>query len=725
MTQINENPYIGPRTFTRQDSYRFFGREHEARELLSLVISERLVLFYAQSGAGKSSLINARLIPNLPQAGFAVLPLGRVSGQLPAGVEQVSNIFAFNLILSLDQSERNPARFAQMSLPDFLARLVRDEAERYTYQTEIEEAYTAAPHVLLIDQFEEIITTHPTRWPEREAFFRQLDQAMNADPLLWVVLSLREDYLAALEAYAPLLTGKMRARFYMQRMAYPAALEAIKKPAEQAGRPFAPGVAESLVDNLRQIQAQNPSLLAESPKNNLGGQRSAVGGRSLGQFVEPVQLQVVCYRLWENLLAKDPSNPVPKLSLGTGLENPLDSGAEITQADLQAIGNVDKALAEFYEQAIARVALETGVSEIEVRDWFERQLITEAGTRGSVYRGAEKTGGLSTRAADLLVNQFLLRTENRAGGIWYELGHDRFIEPIQQANRAWRWQQPLLQMAQSWLDSGRSESKLLTGPALSEALASNRPGLGALVEDFLAASQAAQQAREAAIRAEQEAQRQSELEQARALAQAQTKAAQRLRWVVVALALMVFILMGLVGMTVYAMLQRQEVSVSHETITTSLPVDGRLYVAVASDGRTVNVTDTARNQLIYSLTGATAPVTKVSLSPNLAYLAASDRNGATLVWNLSTGGFITQLSQHAGPVRYVVFSPDSRLMATGGDDGTTKIWDTSTWQIVSTLVSGSGSIISVAFWEDTSRVVTASTDGTYSMWDPWTGEKIQ
>ena len=50
-----ENPYVGPRTFTQAESTVFFGREREARELLSLVISQRLVLFYAQSGAGKSS----------------------------------------------------------------------------------------------------------------------------------------------------------------------------------------------------------------------------------------------------------------------------------------------------------------------------------------------------------------------------------------------------------------------------------------------------------------------------------------------------------------------------------------------------------------------------------------------------------------------------------------------------------------------------------------------
>ena len=59
--------------------------------------------------------------------------------------------------------------------------------------------------LLIIDQFEEIITSHPDRWHERENFFRQLNQALLDDPNLWVVLTLREDYIAALDPYAPLL----------------------------------------------------------------------------------------------------------------------------------------------------------------------------------------------------------------------------------------------------------------------------------------------------------------------------------------------------------------------------------------------------------------------------------------------------------------------------------------------------------------------------------------
>ena len=74
---------------------------------------------------------------------------------------------------------------------------------------------------------------------------------------------------------------------------------------------------------------------------------------------------------------------------------------------------------------------------MRIRTWFEHELITEAATRGTVYRGEWDSGGLPNQVADLLVSHYLLRTEVRAGGTWYELTHDRFIEPIRRSNAGW------------------------------------------------------------------------------------------------------------------------------------------------------------------------------------------------------------------------------------------------------------------------------------------------
>src|SRR5512134_764181 len=98
MNSLPDNPYVGPRSFRREEASKFYGRENEARDLLSLVISEQLVLFYAESGAGKSSLINTSLIPGLEERRFEVLPVGRVSSAFTDS-GNVDNIYIFNLMI--------------------------------------------------------------------------------------------------------------------------------------------------------------------------------------------------------------------------------------------------------------------------------------------------------------------------------------------------------------------------------------------------------------------------------------------------------------------------------------------------------------------------------------------------------------------------------------------------------------------------------------------------
>src|SRR5437868_5652708 len=96
-------PYVGPVPFGTKEKDFFFGRDEEAEFLLSRAISERIVLFYAQSGAGKSSLVNAKLVPRLKDKGYRVLPVARVGGDPPADVpaDKIENIFVFNTLLSL------------------------------------------------------------------------------------------------------------------------------------------------------------------------------------------------------------------------------------------------------------------------------------------------------------------------------------------------------------------------------------------------------------------------------------------------------------------------------------------------------------------------------------------------------------------------------------------------------------------------------------------------
>lgn len=446
------NPYVGPRTFRRQDADRFFGREREARELLSFIRAKRLVLFYAQSGAGKSSLINARIIPALEQEGYEVLPVGRVSGSLSASARG-GNVFVHNLAASLDEEGADPKRFQSLSLADFLLNLSQVDGS-YGYHPDapppapelLERGEISLHRVLIIDQFEEILTTNLQAWQQRAAFFDQLAAAMAADPFLRVVLVMREDHVAGLDPFGHRLPTGLRTRYYMERMKQSQALAAVTRPAQAFGRPFAPGVAEKLVDNLRAIQTGQ-----EEPSS-----------ATLGEYVEPVQLQVVCFQLWAQL-GEETGNEIGEVDLLR-----LTGGRPLSTF-------VTQALSDFYERVLQEVLATpqvqaAGVSERALRHWFSQNLITEAGTRGFVHQGATHTAGMPNVVLQMLRDKFLIRAEARAGSVWYELIHDRFVEPIREANLRWLadYDNPLARATEAWLNAGRDPEKLASAALLRQ-----------------------------------------------------------------------------------------------------------------------------------------------------------------------------------------------------------------------------------------------------------------
>ncbi len=62
--------YPGLRPFRADEKDVFYGRDVEARELTDLVRAERSIVLFSKSGLGKSSLLNARVCPQLIAYGF-------------------------------------------------------------------------------------------------------------------------------------------------------------------------------------------------------------------------------------------------------------------------------------------------------------------------------------------------------------------------------------------------------------------------------------------------------------------------------------------------------------------------------------------------------------------------------------------------------------------------------------------------------------------------------
>jgi hypothetical protein len=166
-----------------------------------------------------------------------------------------------------------------------------------------------------------------------------------------------------------LLPNRLRVRYRLTYMdAAKRRWRLCKQPVALAKRPIA--------------NRASPQNLVNNSAPDDDGADAANEAPKLGETIEPVQLQVVCMQLWDNLRDRP--------------------GATITAADVESLARgaglgefVNHALASFYEQTLAAVALAgTGVSEREMRDWFSHTLITRDGTRNLLYQSERETGGL-------------------------------------------------------------------------------------------------------------------------------------------------------------------------------------------------------------------------------------------------------------------------------------------------------------------------------------------
>ena len=389
----SDAPYPGPRPFETGQEALFFGRETETANIASLVIARRTVVIYSESGAGKSSLLRAGLIPALRAREVEVLlPIGRVRAPAEgtASPPPDGNIYVHNLlrVMASNSPERSPADDSK-SIAEYLRRIphgLSAEGEPLL-------------RVLVVDQFEELFTTHPDRWPDRGGFLGQIQEALDADPLLRVVFAMRGDYIARLQSLSTVVDDGLRCRVQLERLRESAALDAVRGPLQTTRRSFDPGVAESLVQSLLHITVEGPDGTTQSVP---------------GEFVEPVQLQIVCEGLWNSL----PPNV-----------------ERITKTHVDTYGKVGQALARFYRDAIEATVIRTSVDEVALRSWFDRQLITPAGTRGTVFRGQRETAGIPNDSVEMLEDLHIIRSEMRSGSRWYELSHDLFIRAVESDNR--------------------------------------------------------------------------------------------------------------------------------------------------------------------------------------------------------------------------------------------------------------------------------------------------
>jgi WD40 repeat protein len=431
--KIEKNPFVGPRSF--QTGERLYGRARESVELVDLLIAERIVLLYSPSGAGKSSLINAVVLPAMQKEGFMLGPVLRVNMEPPADCTSTPgfNRYSYSLMRSLEdslpeQEQRSAGELAGMSLEQYLSDYrSRASAQLVNYAEK-------GSLLLVIDQFEEVLRINAADQPAKQAFFEQLGSLLRHDRSLWALIALREDYLAAIQPYTRPIPNRLSVAYRLDFLDAVAAIDAIQGPCKDSGVAFEDAAAKQLVENLRRIRVQKADGSTEEQS---------------GPYVEPVQLQVVCHRLWEKASEKK----------------------VVTVEDVSRAGNIDDALSDYYSEHVAETAAASGVGERQIREWFDRKLITPYAIRSQVLMEPESSSGLPNRAIKLLQEAYLVRAENRGHAVWFELAHDRLTRPVRQNNSEWFAQHLSVfqRQADLWNLQGKPEALILTGQAYLDA----------------------------------------------------------------------------------------------------------------------------------------------------------------------------------------------------------------------------------------------------------------
>ncbi|MEM7574986.1 MAG: FHA domain-containing protein [Bacteroidota bacterium] len=437
--------YPGLNYFRAEDLPVFFGREEEITRLSSLVLQLPKVLLFGKSGLGKTSLINAGMMPYLVDNNEQLSPENFLYLRFNNFIQKEANspLETVQNKIREGQNEEGDNPFLKIETYEPNLWLLFKE---YIYRKELDKT---APLVVVLDQFEELASYPdyfinefgeqlaeiysqfcPTRVrrildssyildPELEGYFisLQLDEFIESPmqvKLLFAIRKDRLDFVKHFQQYIPRLLDELNS-FELEPLREKSAQDAIIKPADAQGA-FASNsftFDRDLVDDI--VQA-----LAISETDS---------------FIEAYQLQLVCKTIEERVIQTSPQ--ISHITTSFFLEEEHQNTAD----QIKAILN------NHYESQIAR--LNTDEQNI-ARDLIEEELISPSGHRrlsrdvdvleAFVCEAFQKEPGGGDAAEALEKAKALLKTlqdirliraePNSTGGVNYEISHDTLLAPI-------------------------------------------------------------------------------------------------------------------------------------------------------------------------------------------------------------------------------------------------------------------------------------------------------
>ncbi|MFK7905318.1 MAG: SUMF1/EgtB/PvdO family nonheme iron enzyme [Chitinophagales bacterium] len=443
MTNISQNEnspqqdrYPGIRAFEQHEQNLFYGRSQEIRDLFRLVMVERLVVLFAKSGIGKSSLLNAGLSPALEEEGF-----------LPIHIRLQSTEIA-PLDILYDALKGYGRRTAPYSSKAELWQAIKT--------TQFPENRTP---VFILDQFEEFFSHQKSK---RTEFIRQLALLLRKEApeevedwlyehkledrrpevLAWydipdvrVVLAVRSDRLSELNEMTTEIPMILHNRFELKPLNHQQAKAAILQPAEMGDKRFATppfdydeATIEKIIRNLDPLQ-----------KNE----------------IESFQLQILCGEIEKQVKAKIQIQAQTQ-NQNSSTQSPVhQSLITITPDYLGGKDGIAQILNNYYENRI--VELGSASDQQTARKLIEEELIAEDKRVGVA---AEKVN-ISPELLNKLLLSRLIRVSNTHLGKSYEISHDTLVEPILKSYEKRKLEEERLQRERERVEESRKRRKAL------------------------------------------------------------------------------------------------------------------------------------------------------------------------------------------------------------------------------------------------------------------------
>ncbi|MFE2630494.1 AAA family ATPase [Streptomyces sp. NPDC059374] len=772
-------PYRGLASYRQEDARWFFGRERSTDTLVArLRAAERtggLVMLVGASGAGKSSLLNAGLVPAVRDGALggadaprtsAVLQL--VPGADPLG-ELVRRVPELTDVVATVSTARAPDGSA-----DGEADLVRDVHAAVVAWARREASATGppgspsdaapAPPVLIVDQFEETFTLCADE-ADRRAFVRVLHAACapprpGAPAPALVVLGIRADFYEQCLVHPELADALQHRHMVLGPLTTTELREAVTGPAKAVGLELEPGLAELIA---REVGADGPRgahdagvlpLLSHAMlvtwQRRKAGRLTLAGYRAAGGIQGAVA--ATAERAWAQL------DPAARTAARLLLLRLVRIG-EDTQATRRrgtrrqlAAEAADPAKTEESLEALVRarlVTLDADTVEItheallhawpRLRDWIEedrqghllRQRLEED---GRAWEESERDSSLLYRGSRLEQAHEWARS---AGDTFLTRGAVEFLAASVRLRRRTVW-------------------ILRGGVAALVALALVAVGAAAVAWKQRDDAQFAQVLAEADRFQYTDPSLSAQLDLvAHRLRPDDEETGSRLVSIVNApLATPLSGHSGAVYLTSFRpdgevlatagydrTVRLWDVSDARRPRALGKPLTGhRSWVssavfspdggtlASAADDGTVRLWDVRHPErpkpLGAPLTGHEATVYLVAFSPDGRTLASVSEDRTVRLWDVADPGHPAPLATLTGAeaaVRSVAFSPDGRTLAAGGDDDTVRLWDVSdrarAHQIGTPLTGHLGPVWSVAFNPAGTMLAVASADSTASLWN--------